>query len=111
MLMGNISNFINFIVLFVYFVLYDLGLEIWDYFYCSNLFISICNGDFVYFCFDDNGQIFGLYSNVSVQWEFFDVGGLGWQLVILFFFIDFCFLVVLGELILFCSSSLDGFVD
>ncbi|WP_421949067.1 LamG-like jellyroll fold domain-containing protein [Phaeodactylibacter xiamenensis] len=110
-LTGNTSNFINSTAPLVYPALHDLGLEIRDYPYRSNLLTSICNGDPAHFCLDDNGQTPGPYSNVSVQWEFFDVGGSGWQPVTSPSFIDFCFPVAPGELTLPCSSSPDGFVD
>jgi len=110
-LTGNTSNFITSTAPITYPALHDLTLEIRDYPYRSNLLTSICNGDPAHFCLDDNGQTPGPYSNVSVQWEFFDVGGPGWQPVTAPSFIDFCFPVAPGELTLPCGSSPDGFVD
>jgi len=108
---GPVSNWVNSTAPMVYPALHDLGLEVRDYPYRNNLLTSICNGDPAHFCLDDNGQTPGPYSNVSVQWEFFDVGGPGWQPVTSPSFIDFCFPVAPGELTLPCGSSPDGFVD
>ncbi|MCR9102351.1 MAG: hypothetical protein NXI25_20515 [bacterium] len=108
---GPVSNWVNSTAPLVYPALHDLGLEVRDYPYRSNLLTSICNGDPAHFCLDDNGQTPGPYSNVSVQWESSDDGGTSWQPVTSPSFIDFCFPVAPGELTLPCSSSPDGFVD
>lgn len=78
--------------------------------------ISICSGTGAHFCLTLNGgQILGL-GGATVQWEYFDAGGLNWTQITgnpVFNSNGFCFGVGPGNpaLDIDCSNNAAGFVD
>ena len=108
---GSLSNWINSSAPLVYPALHDLTLGIRDYPNRNNLLTEICNGDPAHFCIEENGQTPGPFNNVSVQWQYSDDGGSSWPIVSSPSFIDLCFPVAPGELVLPCATSTDGFIN
>lgn len=111
-LTGGNSNFIASTAPITYPNLNGIALEIRDYPYQNNLLSSICSGDPAHFCLHQNGVTPGPFSNVTVQWEYFDNNtSTSWMPLASPPFTDYCFPILPGVLTIPCNTSTDGFVD
>jgi len=108
---GPISNFLCSAAGLTYPNYHELDLAIRDLATRTTALNMICNGDPVHFClrFPD-GSTPTLVSGATIQWEFRDDGG-AWITETNPAFLGLCFPLLPGELIIDCSSSVDGLVQ